>query len=490
MFLRIIKYLCVYALTYFNRFYNDLQDTRKGWGMEKTVKKRIGNDLTDERYIKTLIVFSVPILFSNIIQILYTTIDLIILGQSSGSVGNVGISAGGELVVLITRIAASFATAGQIYLSQLAGAQDAGKIKKAIGSFWTGAAIFSVITAAVTIIVAKPFLAMINTPSEAFSEAAVYMAITALGIPFIFMYNAASGTLHSMGQSRAPLLFVTIAGIVNIFLDLLLINVFHMGAAGAAIATVTGQILSCTASMLYIYWKRELYGFDFRLGSWKMERETTGILVRIIIPQAGQTMLLHGAQIYCSSQINIYGLTASAANSIGTKINQMGSIFRSAICSATSAMVGQYLGAKKYESVKKVVGSALAFTTAFAMVNITLCLLFPRQIFGIFNSDPAVMDYGIIYMRIVVIYFIISAVMGPLNSVVLASGAVKLEFLVGILDGVIFRIGISLLLSRGFHMGVVGFFWGNSLCIIVPLVLDLWYYFSKRWTKPRLIKGE
>lgn len=455
---------------------------------EKISKEKIGNDLTGDRYIRTLIVFALPILLSNMIQILYTTTDLVILGKYSGSVGNVGISSGGELVVLITRIAGAFAIAGQVYLSQLAGARDAEKIRKVIGSFWTGALLFSVIIAVVTILIARPFLTLINTPKEAFSEAVIYMTITAFGIPFIFMYNAASGTLHSMGQSRAPLLFVSIAAVANIFLDLLLINVVHLAAAGAAIATVSGQVLSCAASLLYIYRRRERYCFDFKLCSFRMEKETTETLLKIAIPQAGQTILLHGAQIYCSSQVNMYGLTASAANSIGTKINQMGSVFRSAICSATSTILGQCLGARKYDRVKKVVGSAMLFTVAFAMVNAVLCLLFPRQIFGIFNSDPAVLDYGAIYMRIVILYFILSAMMGPLNSVVLASGAVKLEFLVGVLDGVVFRIGISLILARGFNMGVVGFFWGNCLCIIVPLVLDSLYYFSKRWTKPRLIK--
>lgn len=454
----------------------------------KNSKEKIGNDLTGDHYIRTLIVFSLPILLSNMIQILYTTTDLVILGKYSGSIGNVGISMGGELVVLITRVAGALAIAGQIYLSQLAGAKDGEKIKKAIGSFWTGAILLSLIIAVFTIIVARPFLILINTPREAFDEAVSYMTITALGIPFIFMYNAASGTLHSMGQSRAPLLFVSIAATANIFLDLLLINVLHLEAAGAAIATVTGQILSCAASLIYIYRKREIYCFDFKPGSFRMEKETTQTLLKIAIPQAGQTILLHGAQIYCASQVNVYGLTASAANSIGTKINQMGSVFRSAICSATSAMVGQYLGAKKYKGVKKVVGSAMLFTTSFAMINGVLCLLFPRQIFGVFNADPAVMDYGVIYMRIVILYFILSAMMGPLNSVVLASGAVKLEFLVGVLDGMVFRIGISLILARGFDMEVVGFFWGNCLCTIVPLILDSWYYFSKRWLKPRLLK--
>ena len=152
--------------------------------------KRVGKDLTQGSILKTLLVFALPLVLTNLVQQLYSTVDLIIIGQFAGSIGTVAVSTGGELSDFMTPFAMAFSTAGQVYIAQLAGAKDDERIKQAAGTLLTLLMILSFLFMAGSIIFYKPLLHLLNCPQEAFGQASSYMIITALGFPFIYGYNA------------------------------------------------------------------------------------------------------------------------------------------------------------------------------------------------------------------------------------------------------------------------------------------------------------
>lgn len=193
--------------------------------------KRVGKNLTEGNILNTLLLFAVPIILTNLIQQLYGMVDLIVIGQYVGSTGTVGVSTGGELSDLMTPIATSFASAGKIFIAQLVGAKYEKRIKETIGTLLSLMMIISVVCAVASIWFYKPILNLLNCPEEALSQASSYMIITALGMPFIFGYNAVCGVLRGLGESKKPLTFVAVAATVNIFGDLLLVAVFQLQAA-------------------------------------------------------------------------------------------------------------------------------------------------------------------------------------------------------------------------------------------------------------------
>lgn len=179
-----------------------------------TRRGRIGTDLTQGPVMKTLVKFTVPMVIASIIQQVYSMTDLVIIGHYMGNIGTVGVSVGGEIADMLMPIASAISMGGQIYLAQLIGAKAEGKLKDAIGTLFSMMLLMSVAAAVVIVVFYNQFLNMLNCPSEAASQVASYMIITAIGTPFVFGYNAISGILRGFG------------------LSLIFVNVFAMGFYG------------------------------------------------------------------------------------------------------------------------------------------------------------------------------------------------------------------------------------------------------------------
>lgn len=456
--------------------------------MSKTAGGRhVGTDLTEGHIAKTLIRFAIPLLLANLIQQLYNTVDLIVIGQFAGSAGTVGTSAGGDLANFLTMIGMGFSGAGQVYIAQLAGAKNEQKIKNAIGTLMTIMLVGGVVLGVVGACVSKPFLHLLNTPVEAFSQATDYMIVTCLGMPFVFGYNAVCAVLRGMGESKRPLYFVTIAAVTNIVLDVFFVAILKMASLGTAIATVMAQAVSCIAGIVFMYQRREQFGFDFRLSSFKLHKEPLKVIVKLGIPKAAQTALINVSMMYCTSQVNAFGLIAAATNNIGNKIVRFSNIVTMSVDTGAAAMIGQSLGARKYERAKKVVYTALIVSGVMAALNCLLALTVPRGIFRIFSEDAEVIEFGVTFMRINVITFILAGIMGPYNAMITGDGNANLGLLIGILDGVVLRIGISVIMANVLDYGVLGYFYGNALARVAPCIITTVYFYSGRWRKRKLL---
>lgn len=450
-------------------------------------KGRVGLDLTQGSILKQLIRFVIPLLLANFLQQLYNTVDMAVIGHYVGSTGTVGVSAGGEVATLVTFIATAFGSAGQIYVAQLAGARDSESISETIGTTLVFMTIVSLVCTAVSIVFCTVFLNWLNTPAEAMGQAISYMVIVSLGLPFVFGYNAVSGILRGIGEAKRPLIFVAVAAASNIVMDLILVMVFRMEAAGTAIATVIAQIASFIASLIFLYRKKDQLGLEFSAKGLKIHGRHLKVLLELGIPLIAQSALIHGTQIICTSLVNAFGLVASATNSIGNKVQKLINVITMSINSGAGAMVGQNLGARKIDRVKRIVFTTMALVAVFACVSSFIALVLPRQAFGIFTNDADVIEFGVTYLRINLIVFAISPFQGSFGSIVTGSGHTKLNFISGLLDGVILRLGISFFLAYTLNMGVVGFFYGNALARFGPTIVSSIYFFSGKWKTQKLL---
>ena len=456
------------------------------------IKKRVGTDLTQGNILKQLLTFVLPLLLANVVQQLYNTVDMVVIGQFVGSAGSTGVSNGGEIATLITFIATAFGSAGQIYVAQLTGARDHRAVSEALVTSLAFSTALSLGLTVLCMALCDPILRALNCPAEAFSQAHDYMMIVSLGLPFIFGYNMVCGILRGMGESRRPLLFITISAVSNIVMDLLLVIVIPLQAAGTAIATVIAQIAAFAASFVFLYRRRAAFDIRFDRSSLRIHPHHLKVLLRLGIPLAAQSALIHFTQIICTSHINAYGIVASNTNAIGKRLGKLINIFTSSINQGSGAMVGQNIGARKLDRVKQVVRTSILCAGVCSVAAILVGLLLPRQAFSLFikPDDPnyaAILDLGVVYLRIVCLVFVMTPFQGAYQAVVTGSGNARLAMWAGLLDGVILRLGISFLLAYSLNLGVTGFFYGDALAHLGPLSIGLMYYYSGRWKTFRLL---
>lgn len=453
---------------------------------EKTARSRVGVDFTEGNIYRHLIMFGLPMLLSNFLQQLYNAVDTMVIGRFEGTVGTVGVGNGGEIATVVTFVAMAFSSAGQIYIAQLTGAKDRKRTQETIGTILSFNMLMGLTFGVLSIVLCRPLLQVLNTPREAIGEAMRYMIIVSIGLPAVFGYNSICGILRGMGESRQPLKFIIVATVTNIVLDLLLVAVIPLAAAGTAIATAMAQIASFVAAFLFLYKNRERFGFDFRPASFRIIWEHLQMLLKLGLPLTFKSCMIHLTQLYCNAQINAFGMVASATNSIGNRIYRLLHVGTTSIAASTGAMIGQNLGARKIDRTKQIVYASMKCVAVLAVFESSVALLFPRQIYGLFIDDPAVIEYGVTYMRIIVIACFLTIFQTPFEGLVTGCGKTNLSFLSGFLDGVVFRLGIGIPLSC--VIGASAYWLGNNIAHLAPVLVCGVYFFSGKWKNHILLK--
>ena len=444
-------------------------------------QKSFINDLTEGSVARKLFYFAFPFMLSNLLQTVYNLVDMSVVGHFMGSSGISAVSVGGRLVELLTFLCTGFCTGGQILLSQQVGAKKHEEMKKTIGTLFTFTMLSALILGTLSILFHNQMLRLLNTPETAFSQAASYMVICNSGCIFIFGYNALCSILRGMGDSKRPLVFVAIASVINLVLDLLFVAGLRMGAAGAAIATVISQALSFVSALVYLIIKREAFGFTFSRQTLRIHLPTLKTLTRLGIPLAFQMAAISISMLFVNSFINSYGEAASAVYGAGLKLQNIPSIITHGMSTANSSMVGQNMAAGKPERVRKSVRTCFGLNSVVYLFFIAICLIFPRYIFMMFTTDEAVLALAPTYLRISCIGFLASILNSSFNSVINGIGFTSLSMTIGLLDAVVARIAFSLLFGIALGMGLNGFFLGHSLAIWITAALSTIYYFSGKW---------
>ena len=454
--------------------------------MSKQSSGTIVRDLTQGSVTKLLLVFAFPLLCSNLLQTFYNMVDMVVIGQFVGKNGLSAVSIGGDVLHFLTFLVMGFSNAGQVILSQYIGAGQHDRVKGTIGTMFTVTFLMAVLLSVFCSIFLDDFLHLMNTPKECFDLARDYSFVCILGLVFIYGYNLVSAILRGMGDSKHPLMFIAVATIVNLVLDLVFVAGFGLGPKGAALATVIGQAVSFLWAIFYLYQHREAFGFDFRLQSFRPDREVLPKLAKLGFPMILQSAAINFSMLFVNSFINSYGVVASAVTGIGNKLGSITAVVTNALSTAGSSMVGQNLGAEKYHRVPKIIGISAIFDLAFALFLSIVTVFFPRTIFGFFNSDPEVLDMAMSYIPVAVLLYMGFAARSPFIALINGSGNAKLNLIVGLLDGVICRIGLALLMGLAMGMDIMGFWLGNAFAGYMPFLIGGVYFLTGKW-KRRLV---
>lgn len=450
--------------------------------MEKSTGK-IVKDLTQGNVMSQLFLFAMPLFLSNTLQALYNLVDMVVVGQVVGGAGMSAVSIGGDMLHLLTFLAMGFSSAGQVIIARLVGAGEMNRVKKIIGTMFTVMFCASIVIALVCFLLRVQLLSVLNTPSEAWDYTMDYLVICIIGLPFIYGYNIVSAILRGMGDSKRPFVFVAIAAIINTVLDLWFVAGLGMGPFGAALATVIAQALSFIVSVVYLYRHKEAFCFDFRLKSFAVDRKELTNLTALGIPMAIQSAAINISKIVLTSWINAEGLAFSAMNGIYSKTQMIVSVISNSFTTAGSSMVGQTLGAKKYDRVPKILRCLFFVGMLIAVVLTGVMLLWSRPVFELFTSDQSVLAEAAILVAPIIVNLFGSGTRNVAFALINGSGNAKLNLAIALIDGMISRVSIAALLGYALKMGCQGFWFGDALSGFVPIIVGMTYYLTGRWRR-------
>lgn len=448
------------------------------------VQSKFSTDFTTGNIPQQLLTFTTPLYASNILQILYIVADMIIVGHVLGKVGLSAVSIGGDVANFLMFFAMGFSNAGQVIIAQLLGAGKRREVGRFIGNMMTFLFIVAIILTFICLNMCEEILELMNTPKEALEEAFAFTTVMIGGLVFTYGYNAVSAILRGLGDSRHPFIFISIAAVLNVLLDIILVIFLGVGAKGAAIATVVGQGVSFIACVIFLYKNRDKLGFSINISDFvNFDGSLLFRFTALGLPMAIKNASIYISKIFVNAWINSYGVEVSAFAGIANKINSISFYLSQALNTAGASMIGQNIGAKKFDRVKKIMQTILVMALIISSLMAAAVVIFPETIFGLFTHDPQILEIGYGYIPIAVVYFLGSACRAPMASLINGCGNYLANFSSALFDGLVARIGLAVLLGLGLGMNEWGFWLGDALAGFTSVIIGGILYRSGRWKK-------
>lgn len=404
------------------------------------------NNLTEGPIFTGVLWFTLPFLFSNLLQTLYGTVDTLVIGKFGSSSGVSAVACGSQLLSMFTFLAIGLSTGGTVLVSQCIGSRDYKHGAGIIGNLIIDFTAISLVLTAAALLFSEVFLSWLNVPAEAMAEAVTYMRICSVGIPLIIGYNIVCALLRAMGDSKSPLIFVAVACCINIIGDVLLTGVLHMGVVGVAISTVAAQGFGFLFSLGFI--TRKGMSFPFSRRDIAYDGHITARIFEIGIPMGVQSVLINISFMFITAIINSMGLTASAAMGIGDKIVSFTFMPQSAFSASVAVVVAQNYGAGKMGRANRAVWYAIGVCTAIEAAFLGICLLFPRFMPSMFSNDAAVIDMTGLYMKAYSIDGVLTAISFNLSALLNGCGKTTFNMTQNLISTFLGRIPATWFFSR------------------------------------------
>lgn len=394
-------------------------------------------NLSKGNLLHNMIWFSLPYLMGYFLQTLYGLADLLIAGQFNGADVISAVSIGSQVMHMVTVMLVGIAMGSTVMIGQFVGAEDERKISKAIGNTIT---LFTMIAVAVTLalhICIYPIVRLLSTPAEAVSGTVAYLQVCFTGIPFIIAYNVLSSIFRGMGDSKSPLVFISIACFVNIVLDVIFMGPMHMGAAGAAYGTVLAQAVSVIIASFSIVRKRL---FTVKKSDLRPEGAILQKILGVGVPIACQDGFIQISFMVITVIANQRGVDISAAVGIVEKTISFLFLVPSSMLSTVSTIAAQSVGAGDMVRARKTLRYGVYISFGVGMFFAVLFQFISAPVFSLFTKDPVVREYAVQYMRTYVIDCAIAGIHFPFSGFFSACNASVLGFVHNLCSVILVRV--------------------------------------------------
>ena len=434
--------------------------------------------MTSGNIYKKIALFAIPLLLGNFFQLMYNTIDSIVVGNYVGKEALAAVGASTPIINLLIAFFQGLATGAGVVVSRYYGARKQEDESKAIHSFLLFSILFGIALSIVGYFISPIILRMMNTPSDYYTDADVYLAIYFLGTTFLIVYNAGTGILQAVGDSKNPLYFLIATSILNIFLDLLFVKGFGMGVDGAAWATIISECISMLLVInLLMRTKNE---YKVTLKNLKIDFSVLKQIVVIGVPAGLQGMIVSVSNVIVMAYINQFGASGVAGFSCSNKIDNFMGLPVNSLMLAITTFVGQNLGARQYERVKQGVRAALVMSISIVVTLGIFVFLFSDSLMRIFTSDMDVIEDGTIILRIMCPCYIFLCFHQVYSGALRASGRSSVPMITSIIAFVLMRqIFLAVAIPLYHHISIIGI--GYSFTWAMAALMTEIYYFTSNW---------
>ena len=434
--------------------------------------------ITEGSIWKKLLMYSIPLILGNLFQQLYNTVDSIIVGNYIGSEALAAVGSSGSIINLLIGFCVGASAGAGVVIAQFFGAQDKEGVRKAVHTTLAIAIAAGVVMTVVGILLVPFLLRAMGTPEEVFGQAVTYLQVYFGGIFFSVIYNMSAGILNAVGNSRRSLIYLMIAAVSNIFLDLLLVVVLKMGIVGAALATDISQLLSCIFILLFLTRSQEIY--RVRLREIRFYERMPSKIIKIGLPTGIQHVVISFSNVLVQSSVNSFGAAAMAGFAAYIKIDGFNILPVMSFSTAATTFTGQNIGAGKYDRVKRGMYVSLAMGIIYTIATGILLLIFAPQVIGVFTDNQEVVTYGVYIMKFFCPFYWSLAILHVLSGTIRGTGHTLEPMLVILFSLCVFRvIWITAALSIAHQFSYVMVVY--PLSWMVGMILILLYAWKGRW---------
>lgn len=456
--------------------------------MARTAIRGRTMDMTRGAVWPVLVAFSIPLLLGDLFQLLYNTVDSIVVGQFVGLSALAAVGSTGHICKLLVNFFSGLSMGSSAVISQCFGARDTEKLHRAVQTTMALTFIACVVLTGIGVLGCDWLLEQTDTPPDVFREASLYLHIYFAGLPGLLIYNMGSAILRALGDTRRPTLFLLISSGLNVALDLLFVLAFDWGIAGVAAATILAQGVSA-ALVLVVLTRLPEPGCAYVWRELTVDRALAGRIVNIGLPVAVQKAIVAFSNVFIQSYINAFDTAAIAGWACYRKLDQYLMLPMQSLGQAASTFVAQNLGAGQPERAKKGVWAALGMSFGVSALAAGVICAAPAPLVRLFIDDADTVRFGVLFIRLCTPFATLCSLNQVFSGAMRGAGSSRIPMIVTLCTHVFFRQAFLFVISRLLpgNLGAVAFAYPLGW-VICGVVISLCYRFSgwdRQW-KERL----
>lgn len=401
-------------------------------------RKNYEMDMINGPLLPKILAYSGPLILTGILQLLYNAADVVVVGNFAGPEALAAVSSTGSLINLLVNIFMGLSVGASVVIARAYGAQDIRRMRSAEHTAMTVAAVSGVLVGALGFFLARPMLQLMDSPPDVIDGANLYVKIYFLGMPANMLYNFGAATLRAVGDTKRPLYYLTISGLVNVVLNLILVIVFHLDVAGVAIATVASQVISMILVLICLL--RTEGSIRLNIRELKIDKREFADIARVGLPAGLQGSLFSISNVLIQASVNSFGSMIVAGNGVASNLEGFVYTAMNAQYQSNLTFASANYGAGKYDRVRKVVWVCLGVVTAIGLGMGFLFLLFGPQLISLYNGDPAVIAAGMERMKVILPMYFLCGLMDVMVGQMRGIGYSILPMIVSLTGACLLRI--------------------------------------------------
>lgn len=405
--------------------------------MEKT-KKSYEIDMCNGPLFGKILIFTLPLMLSGILQLLFNAADVVVVGRFAGNESLAAVGSTGALTNLLVNLFIGLSVGANVLVARYYGARQEEEVSQTVHTSILISLVGGVLLAVVGVILARPLLELMDTPEDVIDLSVRYMQIYFMGMPVMLLFNFGSAILRAIGDTRRPLFYLSIAGVINVILNLVFVICFKLGVAGVAIATVISQCVS--ASFITSCLVKSEGCFRLCREKLHLSKDKLKKIAAIGLPAGIQGSLFSISNVLIQSSVNSFGSVAMAGNTAGANVEGFVYTAMNSVHQTAVSFTSQNLGGRRYDRINKILIECLLFVSVIGLVMGNGAVLFGNQILSLYTTDQTVIDYGVHRMLYICAPYFLCGIMDVMVGSIRGLGYAVMPMIVSLLGACVFRV--------------------------------------------------